>query len=164
MESQYLEKAYALAREINTAGDIRAIIDTVTDHLPGVLDAKYCSLFLMNPASGTLEMKAHNHEYIGEDPFINIEKQQDSVMNMVMEKGESVIIKDIHDEIGMDNKDKYTSKSFMCILIKHENRVLGVINMADKHPGDFTEDDMLIASIVAELLGPLIARRELSSL
>jgi len=52
----------------------------------------------------------------------------------------------------------------MCIMIKHDDDVIGVLNLADKSDGNFTKDDMLIASIISELLGALLARTDLNTL
>ena len=157
MERPYLETLYEMARNLNEAEDIPAIFDTVVNHLPKVLDAKYCSLFTRNPSSGDLEIKAHNHTDIGQDPFISINSQRDSMMNLAMARNGSLIIKDIEEEIGLQNKEKYSTKSFMCILIKQKEKVLGVLNLADKS-GGFAKDDMLIASIICDLLGAFLAR------
>jgi GAF domain-containing protein len=148
-------KVYELAKELNETDDIKGILDTVTDHLPRVLEAKYCSLFIINTSSKELELKAHNHSDIGDDPFIHISKGQKSIMNLAIERNTSLIIHDIENEIGMENKDKYDTKSFMCILIKHKDSIIGIINLADKAPQGFNKDDMLVVSIIAELLGAL---------
>lgn len=164
MDRPYLESLYELARELNTSEDITTMLDTVVNHLPKVLGARYCSLFTRNLASGELEIKAHNHLDIGEDPFINIGADQESVMNLVLNRKSSLIIRDIEEEIGLQNKDKYSTKSFMCIMIKHNDDILGILNLADKPDGGFTRDDMLITSIITELLGALLARIDYSAL
>jgi len=162
MERPYLELLYEMGRHLNEADDIPTIFDTVVNHLPKVLDAKYCSLFTKNPSSGDLEIKAHNHTDIGQDPFISVSAQRDSIMNLAVARGSSLIIKDIEEEIGLQNKDKYATKSFMCILIKKKETVLGVLNLADKPSGGFTKDDMLIATIICDLMGALLARIDYS--
>lgn len=159
MNNSYLEQSYDLARKLNAAPDITAILDTVADHFPRVIKARYCSLFLRNPASRDLEIKAHNHPDIGEDPFIQVGSKEESIMNLTLNRGTSMIIQDVEDEIGHSTRDKYQSNSCMCILIKHEDNILGVFNLADKTTGSFTKDDMLMASIVGELLGALLSRR-----
>jgi|GEM_PF-344487 len=162
MSAPYLEKAYELAKELNAAKDIKDILYTITDHLPGVLGARYCSLFIRNPYSGELEIKAHNHPDIGQDPFIHVDSQQKSIMNLVVSNNRSLIIHDIEEEMGIKNKEKYSTKSFMSILIKHDDEVKGVINLADKTSGSFTKDDMMVASTTAELLGAVLGRVDLS--
>ncbi len=164
MDRPYLETLYEMARQLNTAQNLPAILDTVVNHLPKVLDAKYCSLFVRNPSSGDLELKAHNHQDIGQDPFISIGNQRESIMNLTLTRGSSLIIRDIEEEIGFPNKDKYSTKSFMCILIKQNEKALGVLNLADKTSGDFSKDDMLIASIICELLGAFLSRIDYTAL
>jgi GAF domain-containing protein len=164
MERPYLETLLEMSNQLNNADDLPAIFDTVVNYLPKVLDAKYCSLFTRNPTSSELEIKAHNHPDIGDDPFISVGKQQGSIMNLAMNRNGSLIVRDIEEEIGRQNKDKYSTKSFMCILIKHKDKILGILNLADKAPGGFTKDDMLIATIICELLGAFMARLDYSTL
>ncbi len=164
MDTPYLEKAYELSKELTSAKNFKDLFDTIADHLPRMLNAKYCSLFIRNPASGELEIKAHNHEDIGADPFINIASEADSVMNLAIQRNSSMIVNDIQDEIGIDNKDKYSSKSFMCILLKDSENIHGVINLADKQSGVFQKEDMLIASILGDVLGTLIPRSNITKL
>lgn len=164
MNDSYLDMLYTLAKELNTAEDVPAMLNAVINHLPKVLGAKYCSLFVRNPASGDLEMKAHNHADIGQDPFIHVGSEQKSIMNLVLTRKSSLIIRDIEEEIGFQNKDKYKTKSFMCIIIEHAEKVEGVLNLADKAEGGFTKEDMLITSIISELLGALLARIDLNTL
>jgi len=163
MNESHLDMLYALAKELNTSEGIPTMFDAVITHLPKVIGARYCSLFIRNPSSGELEIKAHNHSDIGDDPFIHVGSQQKSVMNLALSRNSSLIIKDIEEEIGIQNKDKYITKSFMCILIKHADSIQGVLNFADKPDGGFSKEDMLISSIIAELLGALLARIDLNT-
>ena len=126
MSAPYLEKAYELAKELNAAKDIK---DTITDHLPGVLGTRYCSLFIRNPYSGELEIKAHNHPDIGQDPFIHVDSQQKSIMNLVVSSNRSLIIHDIEEEMGIKNKEKYSTKSFIYILINRHDASICVFQM-----------------------------------
>ena len=45
-------------------------------------------------------------------------------MNLALARGSSLIIKDIEEEIGLQNKEKYSTKSFMCILIRKKEQSL----------------------------------------
>ena len=163
MNESNLDMLYTLAKELNNSGDIPTMLDAVITHLPKVVGARYCSLFIRNPSSGELEIKAHNHTDIGEDPFIHVGSQQESIMNLVLTRNASLIIRDIEEEIGIQNKDKYTTKSFMCILIRHADDMKGVLNLADKANGGFSKEDMLISSIISELLAALLARIDLNT-
>jgi hypothetical protein len=129
MESPDLEKLYDLAKELKKAKNAKTVLDIVSDHLPKVIGAKYCSFFIKNPSSSELELKAHNHQNIGDDPFIHVNENQESIMNLVISKNTSMMVRNIEEEIGIENKDKYSTKSFLCILISHEDKVLGVLNL-----------------------------------
>lgn len=164
MNESHLDMLYTLAKELNASKDVPTMLDAVITHLPLVIGARYCSLFIRNPASGDLELKAHNHSDIGDDPFIQVGSQQESIMNLVLARNSSLIISDIEEEIGVLNKDKYTSKSFMCIIIRHTDMIEGILNLADKPDGGFSKEDMLITSIISELLGALLARIDLNTI
>ncbi len=156
MERPYLETLYELARQLNASPDVTAALEAVVNHLPKALDARYCSLFTMNPSSNELELRAHNHPDIGEDPFISVNTKGEGIMNLALKRGGSLIIKDIEEEIGIPKREKYETKSFMCMLIKRNSRILGLLNLADKTTGTFSKEDMLIASIACELLGAIL--------
>lgn len=160
MDTSYLETLYEIARQLNSERDTTKIFETVVQHLPRVIDATYCSLFTMNPSSEELEIRAHNHPDIGDNPFISVGTDSESIMNIAIRRKTSLIIKDIEEEIGLPKKDKYATKSFMCILIRQNDTVRGVLNLADKTSGNFTREDMLFASILCELLGAFLGDAE----
>lgn len=164
MQSPDLEKLYDLAKELKKAKTAKTVLDIVADYLPRVVGAKYCSLFIKNPSSGELELKAHNHPNIGDDPFIHVTEDQESIMNLVISKNTSMMVRNIEEEIGIENKDKYSTKSFMCLLISLDEKVIGVLNLADKGLDGFTRADMLLASITTELLGGFLAQHDLSAI
>lgn len=158
MESSYLENIYALIKSIKTADSIESLMSIITQELPIAVGARYCSLFIKNPSSGELELKAHNHLDIGEDPFIHIKDNDKSIMNLAITRGTSLLIRDIEEEIGLHNKDKYSTKSFICLLIKDDNNIEGVLNLADKSPEGFSRQDMLFSTIIAEFAGSYLKR------
>jgi GAF domain-containing protein len=153
MSDHYMERLHELAKETNTADDIQNIINIIVEHLSKILNVSYCSLFIKNPASEGLELKAHNH--IEDSPFIHITKEQESVMNLALDRKSPLIINNIEKELGIPNKEKYKTKSFMNLPVMHRGEIKGVLNLADKRSGRFTKHDIIIASIVTEFLGIL---------
>ncbi|MCK7512633.1 MAG: hypothetical protein MZV70_57070 [Desulfobacterales bacterium] len=110
---------------LNEAEDLPTIFDTVVNHLPKVLDAKYCSLFTRNPSSGDLEIKAHNHIDIGQDPFISVGTQRDSIMNLCTGPQQFAHHQGHRGgDRAARTRTKYTTKSFMCILIRQKEKML----------------------------------------
>jgi len=158
MEEINLDKIYNLIKSIKSAGSLESLLGIITQELPAAVGARYCSLFIKNPISGELELKAHNHQDIGDDPFIHVSDNDRSTMNLAISRGSSLLIKDIEQEIGYHNKDKYSTKSFMCLLIKDDNNIEGVLNLADKSPDGFTRQDMLFSTIISEIIGSYLKR------
>ena len=163
MESTYLESIYTHIKAIKSAGSLERLIEIITQDLPAAVGAKYCSLFIKNQASGELELRAHNHQDIGEDPFIHIVNHDKSIMNLTISRNTSLLIKNIEEEMGFHNKDKYSTKSFMCLLIKDDNEIEGVLNLADKTPPGFIREDMLFSTIIAEFIGSYLKRYGITS-
>ena len=163
MESTYLENIYTHIKTIKSAGSLEKLIEIITQELPAAVGAKYCSLFIKNQSSGELELRAHNHQDIGEDPFIHITNHDKSIMNLAISRNTSLLISNIEEEMGFHNKDKYSTKSFMSLLIKDENEIEGVLNLADKTPTGFTREDMLFSSIIAEFIGSFLKRYGIAS-
>jgi len=163
MEGAYLESVYTHIKAIKAARTIETLIEIVTQELPAAVGAKYCSLFIKNQSSGELELRAHNHQDIGDDPFIHVDNHDKSIMNLTISRNTSLLIKNIEEEIGFHNKDKYSTKSFMCLLIKDDNEIEGVLNLADKAPGGFSREDMLFSTIIAEFIGSYLKRYGIAS-
>ncbi len=163
MEGAYLENIYTHIKAIKAARTVETLIEIVTHELPAAVGAKYCSLFIKNHSSGELELRAHNHQDIGDDPFIHVDNHDKSIMNLTISRNTSLLIKNIEEEIGFHNKDKYSTKSFMCLLIKDDNEVEGVLNLADKTPGGFSREDMLFSTIIAEFIGSYLKRYGIAS-
>lgn len=163
MESTYLDNIYKHIKAIKAAKSLETLIEIITQDLPSSIGAKYCSLFVKNQASGDLELRAHNHQDIGDDPFIHIANHDKSIMNLTITRDKSLLIRNIEEEIGLHNKDKYSTKSFMCLLIKDDNDIEGVLNLADKTPEGFSREDMIFASIIAEFIGSYLKRYGIAS-
>jgi len=164
MEGTYLESIYNLIKSIKEASTLEGLIEIITQELPAAVGARYCSLFIKNHSSGELELRAHNHQDIGEDPFIHVADHDKSIMNLTISRNSSLLIRNIEEEIGFHNKDKYSTKSFMCLLIKDDNEIEGVLNLADKAPEGFNREDMLFATIIAELIGSHLKRHGIASI
>lgn len=79
-------------------------------------------------------------------------KKEECIAGMVLDRGEDLLVSDIDNDprIGRENRHRYRTKSFMCILLKIDGGVTGVLNISDKARGDvFTEEDLgIIQSFV----------------
>ena len=163
MDNKKLEKLHSLIKHLKKAHNPQAIFNITTTLLPEMLNAKYCSLFIRNPASGELELKAHNHPDIGDNPFISVGKNKESIMNLALEKKRSLLIRDIEKETGQTKKNKYKSGTCMCALIRNDKKIIGVINFADKISNDFTKEDLLVVSIISELIGTYLSQFDINN-
>ena len=123
-----------------------------------VLQAKVCSLMLLDPDEEVLTIRAA----VGLDEVImrtTRVKLGQSISGWVAQRGETVMISDIESDVafGRASLPKYETKSLLCIPLKVKDRVLGVINAADKKSGNgfqpFTDEDARFLGLVAQLCG-----------
>jgi len=119
-----------------------------------VLQAKVCSLMLLDPDEEVLTIRAA----VGLDEVImrtTRVKLGQSISGWVAQRGETVMISDIESDVtfGRASLPKYETKSLLCIPLKVKDRVLGVINAADKKSGNgfqpFTDEDARFLGMVA---------------
>ena len=81
------------------------------------------------------------------------------------ERGTALIVHDIEgdERFRKKNRPRYRTKSFISIPLKIENRVVGVLNIADKVTGEvFNPDDLALLQTFAAYASVAIERTQLS--
>jgi diguanylate cyclase (GGDEF)-like protein len=71
----------------------------------------------------------------------------EGIAGKVLKKGVSLLVENLEKDprINQKNKPRYKTKSFLCIPLKIEDRVIGVLNISDKITGDaFNDKDLRI--------------------
>ena len=69
-------------------------------------------------------------------------------------KGEIINIEDAYQDDrfnpAFDHKSGYHTKTILCIPMKHDNDVLGVLQLINKLDGVFTEDDAKLLTLILD--------------
>ena len=82
-------------------------------------------------------------------------KKEDCIADIVFQSGESLLVEDIENDprIKKQNSPRYKTKSFICVPIKVEDEVTGVLNLSDKvKNAAFSQDDLqLIQSFIKNI-------------
>lgn len=145
-----------LSREINASFDIDKSIGLVIRHLPDYLGCRICSLFFYYPDEHRLELMGHNLPGMMSSGM-SFNASQNVLMNRVIQLRKSIFVKDIESELNIQNNPQYRTKSFLNIILKTEERILGVVNLTDKIDNtSFSSQEFYLVNSFAEHLAVAI--------
>jgi len=157
-----LQIGHAMSSILNLDELAGFIIEKITE----VLKAKICSIMLIDEEEESLFIQSA----IGLDKLVIKTariKLGESISGWVAQKGEPVLVTDIENDInfGRANLPQYRTKSLLCIPLKVKEKVLGVINVADKTiPGQeniFTEEDLHFLGVICNYAAIAIENAQL---
>jgi diguanylate cyclase (GGDEF)-like protein/PAS domain S-box-containing protein len=142
-----------LSKRLNSVIDSKEIAAIAVSELPRILGVRLCSLFIYEGKTKTFRLLGHNHPDLGESIEIVISAERDSLLSKVASRKEPLLVKDVEEELGISNKLKYRSRSFLGVPLIMGNELIGVLNLNDKLEGDqFTEADLEVVAAMAEHL------------
>lgn len=157
-----------MTREL-TALDSDRIFDVCVTKVPYLLGARYASVYLYDDKREKLILKKHSHpRHL--DHVIDAKENPDSLMVQVIKEGEVRVIGDIvkfEDQRGVRISrrfaDYYMTSSCVIAPLKHNDRVLGVVNLADRLDGKAfsMKEDLPLIVKVSELLAVAIRNVQL---
>lgn len=138
---------------------VNSLIFTITQRTIRVVDADRCTLFLVdNIHRGLFAMQGE----------VNIRISMDQgVAGMVATTGQTLNIPDAYDNPNfnqtIDKKTGYRTKAILCMPIKSDDKVIGVLQLINKLSGSgvFSSDDEDIMSIFLAIAGPILAESNL---
>lgn len=151
-----------LSRRINSSFDVEATLDAVVRELPAVVGCRLCSVFFYREEQRELVLMRHNLPtgLVPEGP-ISLREPSNVLMAKVIELRQSVHVRDVELELSLPNRPQYQTKSFLNILLRNEDRVLGVLNLTDKvDGGTFSADEFYLVNSFAEHLANAVANAE----
>ncbi len=160
------KKQLALTRHWDQIGD-KDLLQFIVDILPASLQAERCGVFLVNPESNKLWMVSGTH--LEERAlFASVDG---SIVGRVIKSGEPVEVKDLEDKVGEHNiagvKTGFLSSNILCVPVFNQGRkkVIGAIQLLNKHRAAFTEKDYTtlntLAVLVRENLEEIYERQKL---
>ncbi len=134
-----------LSQEINCL-DLDEIINICVTKIPLLVDARYASLYLHNYQDNTLELKRHNHGYRIDD-VVRVSEDSKSAMCRALLERRILLIRDFDEyertydlSVERPNARKYSSRSCIIAPMLAGDRVVAVLNLADKRSGAFFDE------------------------
>jgi len=134
---------------------VNSLIFTITQRTIRVVDADRCTLYLVdNVHRGLFAMQGEVN--------IRISMEQ-GIAGLVATTGQSLNIPDAYENDkfnqAIDKKTGYRTRGILCMPIKSEDQVIGVLQLINKTSGSgvFTDDDEDVMQIFLAIAGPILA-------
>jgi signal transduction protein with GAF and PtsI domain len=162
-EKDYLKTLSEISRAITSDLYLEDILKLIVNLTASVMEAKICSLWLLDEAKGELKIRATqamSEEYLKE----RVLRVGEGIVGMVAQDKKPIIITDVlsderYKEKKLAKKEKLVSMLSVPMMVK--NAVIGVINIYTVTPYKFTKSDIDLLSTVANQAAVAIENTEL---
>ncbi len=146
-----LNALYEAGKSIGSTANLNELLRQIVVLASTVTEARVGSIMLLDDSGQFLTVEAA----IGLDKEIVAATRLpigESIAGTVALEGEPLIVKDVEedDRFRRINKERYGAASLLCCPLRIKNKVIGVINMANKEDGQaFTENDLRLLTTFA---------------
>jgi signal transduction histidine kinase/FixJ family two-component response regulator len=146
-----LNALYEAGKSIGSTANLQELLRQIVALASNVTEAQVGSIMLLDEHGEHLTIEAA----IGlEDKIVETTRLPigESIAGAVAQQGEPLIVENVEedDRFKRINKERYGAASLLCCPLKTKNRVIGVINMANKQGGEgFTKDDLRLLTTFA---------------
>jgi len=157
-----------LGQQINVL-DVNKIADICIEKIPLLVDARWASLYLYDPATDELVLTRHNQQRDLSER-VRLCDVPNSLMAGAIERREVLVIKDINElkqqqgiNVERANRDVYKSGTCIVAPLLSADRVVGVLNLTGKTTGEFFDElnDLPAVEHLSHLMGAAIRNCQL---
>jgi diguanylate cyclase (GGDEF)-like protein len=162
-----LERVTPLARQINCL-DIDRIADVCIKNIPKLVNIRYASLYILDEKNNILHLYKHNHPFLI-NKIVSLNQTPTSLMVMAVKSKELILVGDIdkHKKPVIRKSQRAFAKNYRtnnCAIVPLicQDRVVGVLNLADKLKGEcFDSGDIALIELFSQLVGASIGNVKL---
>jgi len=162
-----LEQVTPLARQINCL-DIDRIADVCIKSIPALVNASFASLYILDETSNILHLYKHNHPFLI-NKIVSLNQTPTPLMVMAVRSKEIILVPDIdaHKKPIIRKSQRmfaenYRTKNCAIVPLICQDRVVGVLNLADKMNSDhFDSGDIALIELFSQLVGASIGNIKL---
>jgi len=146
-----LNALYQSAKSLSSTQSLEALLRKIIELATRVIGAKIGSVMLLDEKEEVLRISAA----IGLEPKIIAKtrlKLGKSIAGWVAEKRIPLMVEDVEKDSRFKriNKEKYETRSLLCVPLQIKEKVLGVINLSNKEGGEvFTREDLRLLTTFA---------------
>ena len=162
-----LQAIAPLVQQINCL-DMQQIGKVCVEQIPKLVNARFASLYILDEIADMLHLENHNHPFLINN-IVSLNQANLSPMIKAVKSKELIAIENIEDHKSpiiskWNRKFAKNYQSNTCIiapLICH-NRVVGVLNLADKIGAEkFSSEDVALIELFRQLVGASIGNIKL---
>ncbi len=158
MENQvdFMNEVQEISKLVNSTLDQDTILQTIVERLPASLQAKGCTIRLLNPQTNYLELVAANGL---SEAYLKRGKVEKEKNTLVALSGDPVSIYDVMSDDRVryqDHMQEEGIKSLLALPIKVRGEVIGVLRILTNEHRCFTSSEVNFAVTVAEASGSAI--------
>ncbi|MCJ7692232.1 MAG: sensor domain-containing diguanylate cyclase [Sedimentisphaerales bacterium] len=162
-----LEQITPLARRINCL-DIGRIAEVCVENIPKLVGTKFASLYILDEINNILHLQRYNHPFlINKIVSLNQHPPSPMVMAITSKKIIQVSNIDTHKQPVIKKSqrafaDNYQTRNCIIAPLICQDRVVGVLNLADKVESQkFDADDIALVELFSQLVGASIGNIKL---
>ncbi len=157
-----VDKITPLARQVNCL-DIEKIANVCVHKIRQLVGARFASLYILDEKNGILHLQKYNHPYLL-NKIVSLSQNPPSPMVMTVLSKELIMIGNIDThktprikKSQRKHMENYKTKNCAIVPLICHDRVVGVLNIADKMSGDnFTSGDVALLKLFSQLVGSSI--------
>ncbi len=161
-ETQRRATEFSVLYSVATAGTTSLHLDEILQHsldaLHEALRPDDIAILLVEPETGELVIRAWTG--FPEGPKLMRRQIGVGTPGWVVQTGEPVLSADVRQDDRYHACDADT-RSEMCVPLRVSERIIGALNLESRRQGDFSEEDLRLASTLAGNLAMLIERARL---
>ena len=162
-----LEQVTPLARQINCL-DINRIADICIKSIPELVHASFASLYILDETNNILHLYKHNHPFLI-NKIVSLNQTPTPLMVMAVKSKELILVPDIdsHKKPRIRKSQRvfaenYRTNNCAVVPLICQDRVVGVLNLADKMDGgQFESGDIALIELFSQLVGASIGNIKL---
>ena len=157
-----LEQVTPLARQINCL-DIDRIADVCVGRIPALVRARFASVYILDETNKILHLHKHNHPF-PINQIVSLNQTPTPLMVMAVRSKQLILVPDIdvHKKPIIRKSQRafaenYRTKNCAIVPLICQDRVVGVLNLADKTDGNvFSSADIALIELFSQLVGAAI--------
>jgi len=153
-------RARRIARALLGRDDLTPLFEAIVEMVSTALDAEIVSLALVDPDRGDLFVAAATGRGREDMPARRVALRS-GVSGAVAAWGRAVRVEDIETDRRFRrlNHPQYHTKSLLCVPLRLEGEVVGVLNANNKRNGEaFDDDDLALLVLLAERISSALER------
>jgi len=162
-----LEQVTPLARQINCL-DIERIANICVENIPNLVGVRFASLYILDETNNILHLQKYNHPFLI-NKIVSLNQNPPSPMVMAVRSKKLTQIRNIdtHKKPIIRKSQRAFAENYEtnnCVIapLICQDRVVGVLNLADKMRGDsFSSEDIALIELFSQLVGASIGNVKL---